>query len=219
MPGPARGRTPRALLVDAAGTLLALAEPVGATYARFSRDHGVALDPTLAEQAFRTALTVPDRGPLIGDGRDFWARVVARTTGSADRSLFEALYAWYAEPEAWRLVAGWESLVTTLGAAGVPCALLSNWDTRLRPLLVRMGVSGWLPHQVISGEEGLAKPEAALFHRACERLGIPPAETLMVGDSRRDDVRGARAAGLMAVHWGVEVYQPQALLGRFGTPP
>jgi len=217
MPAASSGRGPRGLLLDAAGTLLALAEPVGQTYARCARAHGVDLAPDAAEQAFRAALTAADRGRMVGDGREFWKRVVARTTGSGDPALFEALYAWYAEPDAWRLVPGWADLVRTLSAAGVPCALVSNWDTRLRLLLMRLGVTDWLPDQLISGEEGMDKPEAALFHKACEWLGVPPAETLMVGDSARTDVAGARAAGLMAVHWGVEVHTPGALLPRFGV--
>ncbi|WP_323132320.1 HAD family hydrolase [Kineococcus indalonis] len=46
----------------------------------------------------------------------------------------------------------------------------------------------------------MAKPRPAAFLAACERLGVPPAATLHVGDEHAVDVLGARAAGLRAVH-------------------
>jgi len=48
----------------------------------------------------------------------------------------------------------------------------------------------------ISAELGVAKPDPAAFHRACELLGVAPADTAMVGDSEPFDIAGARAAGL-----------------------
>jgi putative hydrolase of the HAD superfamily len=50
----------------------------------------------------------------------------------------------------------------------------------------------------ISAEVGHAKPDAAIFLRACEALGIAPANCLYVGDHEQDDLRGAMNAGLRA---------------------
>lgn len=50
----------------------------------------------------------------------------------------------------------------------------------------------------ISAEVGVAKPDAAIFLRACEALGIAPANCLHVGDHEQDDLRGAIKAGLRA---------------------
>lgn len=52
---------------------------------------------------------------------------------------------------------------------------------------------------IASGEVGVAKPDAAIFTRACERLGVRPDEAAMVGDRLRTDAIGAAAAGLSAV--------------------
>jgi putative hydrolase of the HAD superfamily len=50
----------------------------------------------------------------------------------------------------------------------------------------------------ISAEVGLAKPNAAIFLRACQALEVRPADCLYVGDHEHDDFRGARNAGLQA---------------------
>jgi HAD superfamily hydrolase (TIGR01509 family) len=52
----------------------------------------------------------------------------------------------------------------------------------------------------ISSEEGLAKPDPRLFHRAAQRLGVPPGEALLVDDFIAN-VDGARAAGMQALHY------------------
>jgi len=53
---------------------------------------------------------------------------------------------------------------------------------------------------VMSYEVGLVKPDPAIFAFACRRLDVAAPEALMVGDSLRADVFGARAAGVAAVH-------------------
>ncbi len=49
---------------------------------------------------------------------------------------------------------------------------------------------------LISEAEGLRKPDARLFHRAAERLGIAPKACLFVGDNSEADILGAHDAGL-----------------------
>ena len=45
-------------------------------------------------------------------------------------------------------------------------------------------------------EIGRAKPDAAVFHAACEALALPPSQVAYVGDDLRLDVEGAQKAGL-----------------------
>jgi phospholysine phosphohistidine inorganic pyrophosphate phosphatase len=42
------------------------------------------------------------------------------------------------------------------------------------------------------------KPAAAFFHAAADRLGVPSAEILMVGDDIESDIAGAQSAGMRA---------------------
>ena len=62
--------------------------------------------------------------------------------------------------------------------------------------------AGLAPHLetiVDSHLEGVEKPDPEIFRRALERLGVPAARTVYVGDIFAIDVLGARAAGLAAI--------------------
>ncbi|MGV8959907.1 MAG: HAD family hydrolase [Stenotrophomonas sp.] len=77
-------------------------------------------------------------------------------------------------------------------AACVPVAALSNGNADLE----RIGLSHHFAFQLGSREHGAAKPEPSIFHAACERLGVAPAQVLHVGDHIEMDVAGAMRAGL-----------------------
>lgn len=77
-------------------------------------------------------------------------------------------------------------------AAKVPVAALSNGNADLQ----RIGVDHHFSFQLGSREHGAAKPAPSIFHAACERLGVPPAQVLHVGDHAEMDVAGAIQAGL-----------------------
>ncbi len=190
-----------AVTLDAAGTLLQLAEPVGTTYTRFAQDHGLVVVPGV-EQRFRQAFAEPVVGlRYAGDGRPFWRRVVAAATGHEHAELFEDLYRHYGRPGAWRIATDAPDRVADLRAAGVRVGVLSNWDLRLRPLLDQLGVLHWVDDAIVSAEVGLEKPDPAIFHLACAHLGARPSHTVHLGDSRRDDLEGALGAGLHAHRW------------------
>lgn len=52
---------------------------------------------------------------------------------------------------------------------------------------------------ILSFEVGTLKPEAAIYHILCERLGCSADEILFVGDSPRNDELGPRAIGMHAI--------------------
>jgi epoxide hydrolase-like predicted phosphatase len=62
---------------------------------------------------------------------------------------------------------------------------------------------------VISGDEGLHKPEPAIYELGCERVGLAPAECVFV-DDLRENCEGAEAVGMTAVlHRGADRTLPQ----------
>ncbi|MET0718345.1 MAG: HAD-IA family hydrolase [Pseudoxanthomonas sp.] len=77
-------------------------------------------------------------------------------------------------------------------AARVPVVALSNGNADLE----RIGLAHHFSFQLGSREHGAAKPQASIFHAACERLGVPCNEVLHVGDHIEMDVIGAAQAGL-----------------------
>lgn len=61
------------------------------------------------------------------------------------------------------------------------------------------GLRPYLDVVVVSGEEGVAKPDPEIFLRAAARLGVHPADCLFVGDHPEKDIGGAVGAGMQAV--------------------
>lgn len=75
-------------------------------------------------------------------------------------------------------------------------AVVSNFDSRLIDLLPGLGLSDYFDYLGISSRDGAAKPDPLIFHLALERLGIVAEQAVHIGDSLREDVEGALAAGV-----------------------
>ena len=69
--------------------------------------------------------------------------------------------------------------------AGMKLAIVSNFDTRLRPILQQLGLEQLFDSILISAEIGVEKPNPTIFEKACQQLGVLPEETVHVGDDRR----------------------------------
>jgi HAD superfamily hydrolase (TIGR01509 family) len=94
-----------------------------------------------------------------------------------------------------------EAAVEALHARGVPQYLLSNMSHEtVEGTLAMSPAFGRMAGAVISGREGVMKPDPAIFTLTCERYGLTPGETLFVDDSARN-VAAARAVGLQAHHF------------------
>lgn len=82
-------------------------------------------------------------------------------------------------------------------AARCPVAIATNGSVVMqRAKLAAAGLDRHVRTVVISEAIGVAKPEARFFAHAVQVLGSVPAATLMVGDHPRNDIAGAKAAGL-----------------------
>lgn len=69
--------------------------------------------------------------------------------------------------------------------AGMKLAIVSNFDTRLRPILHQLGLDQLFDSVLISAEIGVEKPNPTIFEMACQQLGVLPEQTVHVGDDRR----------------------------------
>jgi len=86
-----------------------------------------------------------------------------------------------------------------LRSTGRRLAVVSNSNGTVRAKLGRLGLARFFETIVDSREEGVEKPDPAIFAIALERMGARPETTVHVGDLYHVDVVGARAAGLRAV--------------------
>ena len=208
----------RAVLFDAAGTLIHLREPVGETYARAARRFGADISAERLAEAFARAMAeappmvFADASPARIDERErSWWRVLVQETfrGAAPgvtpndfEACFSALYAGFAEPAAWCPAPAARSTLLALRSQGLATAVVSNFDRRLAGLLEGHGLAPLLDAVVLPSDAGAAKPDPAIFHAALARLDCPAGSAVHVGDDPVEDVAGARAAGLHAVDVG-----------------
>jgi putative hydrolase of the HAD superfamily len=83
--------------------------------------------------------------------------------------------------------------------AGLRLVVVSNWDVSLHDRLAETGLARLVDGAIASAELGVAKPAPAIFAHALTMAGVPASEALHAGDSPREDVEGARAAGVEPV--------------------
>ena len=89
--------------------------------------------------------------------------------------------------------------VSALRRQGVRTAILSNDPGGPHGQWLRDLAGTLVDEVVLSGDVGVAKPDAASYRLAAERLGLEPAECVFV-DDLTGNVRGAVAAGMVGVH-------------------
>lgn len=98
--------------------------------------------------------------------------------------------------------AAFDDVVPTLErlrAAGYLLGVISNFEPWLEELLERLELTALLPVRVVSGLEGVEKPDPAIFRMALERSGLEPGETVYVGDIPDFDVVPSGALGMFPV--------------------
>jgi phosphoglycolate phosphatase len=192
-----RGQPLNAVLFDLDGTLLDTAADISVALNRAIGEHG--WDPVAAS----------DARSMIGRGGPVLVERAAQMQGRAlDAALHEAIvqrffhhYGALQEQNevAAQPFAGVVEGLRRLHEAGLKTAVVTNKQQRFALSLTRrLGLSDWI--DVIVGGDSCArrKPDPMPVLFACESLGVPPARSLMVGDSI-NDVQAARAAGVPIV--------------------
>ncbi|THU44560.1 hypothetical protein C4D60_Mb02t08660 [Musa balbisiana] len=212
--------THKALLVDAVGTLVVPSQPMAQIYRQIGEKYGVKYSENEILNRYRWAYEQPwgrSRLRYVDDGRPFWQYIVSSSTGCSNLEYFEELYKYYTTEKAWHICdpdAG--NVFRALRKAGVKTAIVSNFDTRLRPLLQALKCDHWFDAVAVSAEVAAEKPNPTIFLKACELLGVKPEEAVHVGDDRRNDIWGARDAGCDAWLWGSDVHSFNEVAQRIG---
>lgn len=92
-------------------------------------------------------------------------------------------------------------ILRALKAAGVPCYALTNMETWTFPdRRERYPFLRELDGTLVSGFEGVAKPDPRVFELLLERFDLEAAKTVFVDDSRAN-VEAARSVGLQAIRF------------------
>lgn len=182
----------RAVLFDLDGTLLDTVADISA-----------ALNGALSEQ-LAVSLSESEVRTLVGRGvPSLIERALARVPGGEAANaarLLERFHVHYEQVERngrmqTRPYPGVARGLSGLHSLGLKIAVVTNKPATVSAdLLSRLGLDLWID-ELIGGDSGHRKPEPQPVLLACARLGVSPAEALMVGDSVID-VLAARAAGV-----------------------
>ena len=114
-------------------------------------------------------------------------------------SFFGELYDYFATAEPWFIyndvipaLEHWQNL-------GIKLGVLSNFDSRIYPVLDALELTQYFSSVTISTEVGAAKPEAEIFSAGLAKHDCSADAAWHIGDSFTEDYEGAKAAGLKAI--------------------
>ena len=193
------------------GTLIGLRRSVGHTYAELAADFGLTLEPAAIDRVFpRIYRQAP---PLAFPGLegnalrqaelDWWGERIGASVAAASQTradelppgLVETLFERFADAALWQVYPEVPACLERWRSRPLKLAVVSNFDSRLPPLLADLGLAAALDALVVSSQVGAAKPDPAPFHRALQILQLEAQQVWHVGDSPEDEL-GARAAGI-----------------------
>jgi 2-haloacid dehalogenase len=121
------------------------------------------------------------------------AELVARHADKAE--LISAFYSRWPQMTAGALPATVD-ILRELRDAGVRLIALTNWPAQtFPPARERFGFFDWFEGIVVSGEEGIAKPDEQIFTRLFDRYDVDPHTAVYVDDTPRH-VETARRLGM-----------------------
>lgn len=200
-------RRPRAVLLDALGTLVEL-EPPAAPLRRELHER-FALEVTEARAGEAVAREIAYYRAHHDEGRDRAALAMLRRRCAAELrsalpapagdlpldALSDALMA----ALRFRPYPDSAPALRALRARGIRLVVVSNWDVSLHEVLARTGLGPLVDGAIASAELGSGKPDVAIFRHALTIAGVPASAALHAGDSYAADVLGARAAGVEPV--------------------
>jgi putative hydrolase of the HAD superfamily len=193
----------KAVLFDAAETLFHTRGTVGEIYGEVARKYGSTVPRDRIQAVFLKQFR--HSGPLSpSNEKDWWKDVVRRVFSEVgmirdfDR-FFDEVYDKFRDSEGWTLYPETTELLVELKSLRLKLAVISNFDSRIYSVMRSLGILHFFDAVTISSEAGFAKPDPRIFEVAVRSVGSTPAETLLVGDSLRDDVEAGKRVGLTAV--------------------
>ncbi len=192
----------RAVLFDWGDTLFA-SPSAPRVIVEAARERGVGVDDRTARELWDRLWEKGKSPEELAKGRDLspqahrevWMALFADADALAP-GLSRLLYERVMDPSRWTPYADTGPTLRALKSRGLRTGLVSNIAYDLRPIFARHGLADLVDVFVLSFEHGVMKPSPRLFAIGCDKLGVPPAETLMVGDHPEADGVAAAAAGL-----------------------
>jgi putative hydrolase of the HAD superfamily len=220
-PGAGRGgpailaRVLKAVLFDVDFTLSRPGPELGPEgYRRVGERHGLVLDPSRYEQARLAAIDELQRRTELVHDEEVWVafteHIVVGMGGDpeASRACAVEMVREWERHENFSLYEDTLPVLEELRRRGLKLGLVSNGQRDLDEFAAHHALE--VDVVVGSRAHGRRKPDPTIFEAALSLLGVAAAEAAMVGDSREDDVEGARSLGMRAILLDREGRYPDA---------
>ena len=198
----------------------------GEWYRAFCARYGMNADPAKFDAAVASAASVLDDCENAAYDAEIFVRytrhIIEEMGGRGDRidECAREVYAEWALCQHFELYDEVADALRELSRAGLRLGLISNSHRCLDSFQSHFELQGLISAAISSSEHGFMKPHPSIFAAALGQMNAAPAESVMVGDSVRQDVEGALAAGMRAIllHRGGGRHKDAADLAARGVP-
>jgi putative hydrolase of the HAD superfamily len=206
---------PKVIFLDAVGTLFGVRGSVGESYSKIAKNFGVTASPKILNSAFYQSFTsaTPMAFPGVETAKipymefKWWREIAIQTFQKAEvfsqfsdfSTFFTTLYDYFATAEPWFLYPDVKPALERWQNQGIELAVLSNFDSRLYPVLKILNLADFFTSVTISTEVGAAKPDPKIFATALQKYPFSAEEAVHIGDSFKADYQGAKAVGIKAI--------------------
>ncbi len=196
--------SPKALLIDALGTMVYLDPPAPHLRREIQERFGVEVSEDEAHAAMRAEIRHYRSNLQRGRDADSLSELRGECAAVLRDALPERAQALPLDELTDALVASLRfepydevlGVLRALRERGHTIVVLSNWDFSLHEMLQRTGITDLVDGAVSSAVHGTAKPDPGIFEHALALAGAQASEAVHVGDSPEADVVGAQAAGI-----------------------
>ena len=188
--------------------------------------HGIVVDPRRFAHAVVSAaplLDGPEDSPYDAEVFVAYTRHIIEQMGGQGAGIdpcAREIYAEWATNHHFELYDEVPFALRAIADVGLRIGLISNSHRCLRSFQEHFDLQHLVAGAVSSSEHGFMKPHPSIFEAAMQLVGVLPAESVMVGDSVRQDVEGALKAGMRAVllHRGDQPHPRSSGLVEVGVP-
>jgi 2-haloacid dehalogenase len=162
-------------------------------YRKLIPNNPQAIEDFLQEVHFMDWVRLQDTGQPIADTVNEWCQRYPRYCDLI--SAYDDRY----EETIIGPIAGTVDILKALKQAGFPLYGLSNWPAgKFQLVRHKYDFFNWFDDIVISGEVGMAKPDARIYRLVLDRAGKPASQCIFIDDSA-GNIQAARQLGFQTI--------------------
>jgi putative hydrolase of the HAD superfamily len=200
----------KVIFFDAGGTILEPYPTFAEAFTRICRAHGYEVAPADVQSVFHrvgTAQVARETGVVNAttsaeSSQIFWRHLYTlflNALGISDEALRDNLLQTFSDKASYKLFPEVLDSFEQLRRAGYRLGLISNFEGWLEEVLVEEKAGDMFDVKVISGVEGVEKPDPLIYRLAISRADVEPGECVHVGDSIANDLEPAASVGMKVV--------------------